>query len=80
MTRGLARDGGGSVTGDVGWADVIASRLAPTGFASCMKIEYTANPMVGASLLAMAVGRLAAMLDVPMSSRAGSLPQVLCRA
>ncbi len=32
------------------------------------------NP-VGASLLAMAVGQLATILNVPPSSRAGSLPQ-----
>ncbi|TNF84417.1 hypothetical protein FGE05_04170 [Pseudomonas sp. ICMP22404] len=33
------------------------------------------NPGVGAGLLAKAVGLPALMLDVPTSSRAGSLPQ-----
>ncbi|CAI8980533.1 hypothetical protein EMIT0P228_60225 [Pseudomonas brassicacearum] len=32
---------------------------------------------MGASLLAIAVGQLASMLDVPASSRAGSFPQGL---
>ncbi|TNF79817.1 hypothetical protein FGE05_23765 [Pseudomonas sp. ICMP22404] len=35
---------------------------------------------MGASLLAIAVSQLPAMLDVPAPSRAGSLPQVSCRA
>ncbi|AUO46628.1 hypothetical protein C1C98_14745 [Pseudomonas ogarae] len=33
------------------------------------------EPIVGASLLAMAVGQVALMLKVPASSRASSLPQ-----
>jgi len=38
----------------------------------------TPSPPAGASLLAMAVGQLARMLDVPTSSRASSLPHWIC--
>ncbi len=71
----LARDGGGSVGDDVGWAAVIASKLGShrgarveTGFAS------TTHSSVGASLLAMAVGLLAVMSAGQPSSRASSAP------
>jgi hypothetical protein len=40
---------------------------------------FTAVP-VGASLLAIAAGQLASVLDEPPSSRAGSLPQVSMRS
>ncbi|AXP02752.1 hypothetical protein DZG01_07150 [Pseudomonas fluorescens] len=41
---------------------------------------FTHSPLtdVGASLLAIAVGQPASMLNVPPSSRAGSLPQGIC--
>ncbi len=71
-----ARDSGGSVQEDVGCAGVIASKLAPTGF--CVVLDAVRRrPRVGASLLAMAVCQSRRMLDVPPSSRAGSLPQFL---
>ncbi|TNF83599.1 hypothetical protein FGE05_10130 [Pseudomonas sp. ICMP22404] len=44
--------------------------------AVCLRL-WAAQSGVGASLLAMAVGLLALMLDGPASSRAGSLPQGL---
>ncbi len=72
-----ARDGGGFVGLDVGWTGVIASRLAPTGFGGMPGWCGSPRSSVGASLLAMAVGLLASMLDGLASSRAGSLPQGL---
>jgi len=42
-----------------------------------MKIDGSAQNSVGASLLAMAFGQAMKMLNVPPSSRAGSLPQGL---
>ncbi|TNB86290.1 hypothetical protein FHJ31_09005 [Pseudomonas sp. Fig-3] len=39
------------------------------------QLQRSARSTVGASLLAIAVGQLAPMLNVPPSSRAGSLPQ-----
>ncbi len=69
-----ARDGGGSVGLDVGWTGVIASRLAPTGFGGMPGWCGSPRSNVGASLLAMAVGLLASMLNGLASSRAGSLP------
>ncbi len=71
----LARDGGGSADIDVGWAGLIASRLAPTGVVGVRKICGQRKSTVGASLLAMAVGLRTSMLDGLASSRAGSLQQ-----
>ncbi len=71
----LARDSGGSVCLDVGCAGVIASKLAPT-----LDRQWARNlcsgqfPLWEQSLLAIAVGQFAWMLDMPASSRASSLP------
>ncbi len=72
---GLARDGGVPVANDVGCACLIASRLAPTGTGDEHKIQKHHKSLVGVSLLAMAVCQSPLMLDVPASSRAGSLLQ-----
>ncbi|SSB96819.1 hypothetical protein SAMN04488697_10675 [Pseudomonas sp. 43mfcvi1.1] len=42
-----------------------------------MPMRGATTPLVGASLLAMAVGQLVLMLNVTPSSRAGSLPQLI---
>jgi hypothetical protein len=42
-----------------------------------MKIDGSAQNNVGVSLLAIAVGQAMKILNVPPSSRAGSLPQGL---
>ncbi len=71
----LARDSGGSACLDVGYAGVIASKLAPT-----LDLQWTRNlcsaqiPLGEQSLLAIAVGQLAWILDMPASSRASPLP------
>ena len=76
---GLARDSGESVCQDVGRADVIASKLAPT-----LDLQWARNLcstqflLWEQSLLAKAVGQLAWMLDVPASSRASPLPHLAC--
>ncbi len=72
---GCARDNGGSACGEAGWAGAFASRLAPTGFGVGSGCCGHPQSLVGASLLAIAVGLLVVRLDVPASSRAGSLPQ-----
>ncbi|CAH0320865.1 hypothetical protein SRABI06_05450 [Pseudomonas brassicacearum] len=77
MGAELARDGGGPACGDVGCAAAFASRLAPTEFGVESGCCGQPQSLVGASLLAIAVGLLASRLDVPPSSRAGSLPQGL---
>ncbi|YAF60331.1 hypothetical protein DOCECA_09120 [Pseudomonas sp. E102] len=75
-----ARDGGASVDEDAECAGVFASRLAPTGGCVALGIQVSRRFNVGASLLAMAVLQLRKMLNVPASSRAGSLPQGGCVA
>ncbi len=71
----LARDSGGSACPDVGCTAAIAGKPAPT-----LDLQWTRNlclaqfPLWEQSLLAMAVGRLAWILDVPASSRASPLP------
>ncbi len=71
----LARDSGGSAGEDVGWAAVIASKPAATGFFRvAWSFRFAANPLWEPSLLAIAVGLLAEMLDGPPSSRASSAP------
>ncbi len=72
----LARDGGGSGCGDVGRATVIASKLGShRGSRVVTRFVSTTHSSVGASLLAMAMGQLAGMLDGLPSSRASPLPQ-----
>ena len=70
-----ARDSGGSVGIDDGCVAVIASKLAPTGFFAGRGVAGYSRSRVGASLLAIAVGLLALMMDVSPPSRASSLPQ-----
>ncbi|SEE54425.1 hypothetical protein SAMN04490188_4334 [Pseudomonas kilonensis] len=70
----LARDGGGSACISVGCAAVFAGKPAPTLGRERSKDLRPLQIPVGASLLAMAVDQLASALDVPPSSRAGSLP------
>ncbi len=70
----LARDGGGSACSNVGCDGLIASNL-PQGSRVFIAPAFTTNPLWELSLLAMAVGLLAVMLDVTASSRASSLPQ-----
>ncbi|MBD0703376.1 hypothetical protein CF597_10220 [Pseudomonas sp. PSB1] len=60
---------------DVECAAVIASRFAPTVVRVVRRSWMPPQIPVGASLLAKAVGRSESMLNVPPSSRAGSLPQ-----
>jgi hypothetical protein len=45
---------------------------------STIYFVFTEDKIVGASLLAMAVGQSPSMLNVPASSRASSLPQWIC--
>jgi hypothetical protein len=71
-----ARDGGGSACIDAECAGPFASKPAPTGGLGFKhKIEEHHRSTVGASLLAMVVGQLASMLNVPAHSRASPLPQ-----
>ncbi len=71
----LARDSGGSASGDVGCAAAIASKLAPTlGSRLAADFTSTRNPLWEQSLLAIAVDQLVVMLAVPPPSRASSLP------
>ncbi|MCP1454202.1 hypothetical protein J3D49_001756 [Pseudomonas kilonensis] len=71
----LARDSGGSACLDAGCTGLFASKLAPT-----LDLQRARNlcsaqiPLWEQSLLAIAACLLAWMLDVPPSSRAGSLP------
>jgi hypothetical protein len=60
---------------DVEFADAFASRLAPTGILSALKIVALPRTIVGASLLAKAVRQAVTMLNVPTPSRASPLPQ-----
>ncbi|KAB0524540.1 hypothetical protein F7R20_17585 [Pseudomonas brassicacearum subsp. brassicacearum] len=71
----LARDSGGSASGDVGCAAAIASKPAPT-LGSRLAADFTSarNPLWEQSLLAIAVDQLVVMLAVPPPSRASPLP------
>ncbi len=71
----LARDGGGSGCGDVGRATVIASKLGShRGSRVVTRFVSTTHSSVGASLLAMAMGQLAGMLDGLPSSASKPAP------
>ncbi len=71
----LARDSGGSASGDVGCAAAIASKLCShTGFSVGRRFHIHHHSPVGASLLAIAVDQLVVMLAVPPPSRASPLP------
>ncbi len=71
----LARDSGGSACIDVGSACLFAGKPAPT-----LDLQWARNlcsaqfPLWEQSLLAIAVGLLASMLNVPPPSRASPLP------
>ncbi|KAB0517175.1 hypothetical protein F7R20_31395 [Pseudomonas brassicacearum subsp. brassicacearum] len=76
MGAELARDGGGTACSDVECAPPIAGK-------PCSHIEsrrrgtdpaFTTNPLWELSLLAITVGQLAAMLNVPLPSRASLAP------
>ncbi len=71
----LARDSGGSASGDVGCAAAFASKPAPT-LGSRLAADFTSarNPLWEQSLLAIAVDQLVVMLAVPPPSRASPLP------
>ncbi len=71
----LARESGGSACRCGEWAAVIASKLAPTGGGGGHRSKERRRSIVGASLLAKAVGLLAGVVNGLASSRAGSLPQ-----
>ncbi|MCP1419014.1 hypothetical protein J3D47_003257 [Pseudomonas laurylsulfativorans] len=73
---GLARDSAVSVNINAGCAGLIASRLASTMYVDVLRFRVRHRSTVGASLLAIAQCQSTSMLDVPASSRAGSLPQV----
>jgi hypothetical protein len=73
----LARESGGSAGKDVGCTAVFASRLAPTEVVAPPNHWSTRN-IVGASLLAKALGQANRMLNVLPHSRASPLPQVFC--
>ncbi len=71
----LARDSGGSGCKDVGCVGLFASKLAPTGDLRQASISrLPKSSLWEQSLLAIVVGRLASMLDVPPSSRASFAP------
>ncbi len=71
----LARDSGVSAGIDVGYAGLFAGKpCSHTGSSVDKKLVFGTVSSVGASLLAIAVGQLALMLDVPASSRASPLP------
>jgi len=70
-----ARESGVSGNGDVEYADAFASKLAPTGIWVGLKIVALPRTIVGASLLAKAVGQAMMMLNLPTPSRASPLPQ-----
>ncbi len=71
----LARDSGVSAGIDVGCAGLFAGKpCSHTGSSVDKKLVFGTDPSVGASLLAIAVGQLAWMLDVPASSRASLAP------
>ncbi len=71
----LARDSGGSACIDVGCTGLFAGKpCSHTGSSVDKKLVFGTDPSVGASLLAIAVGQLALMLDVPASSRASLAP------
>jgi hypothetical protein len=65
------------VTGDdeVERADAFAGKPAPTGILVALKIVALPRTIVGASLLAKAVGQAMTMLNMPTPSRASPLPQ-----
>jgi len=73
---GLARESGVSGEVDAGCAGLIASKLAPTGLVAVRKICELLKSL-WESLLTMAECQAKWMLDVPASSRASPLPQVL---
>ena len=75
----LAREGVGSGNEDVECAALFASKLAPTLDLHVAGIWHTPRKPVGASLLAKALGQAMKMLNVPPSSRAGSLPHWILR-
>ncbi|BBP51277.1 hypothetical protein PHLH3_09030 [Pseudomonas sp. St386] len=71
----LARDSGGSACLDVGCAGLFAGKpCSHTGSSVDKKLVFGTVSSVGASLLAIAVGQLARMLDVPPPSRASLAP------
>ncbi len=75
----LARDSGGSGCKDVGCVGLFASKLAPTEDLRQASISrLPKSSLWEQSLLAIAVGQVARMLDVSASSRASSLPQGIC--
>ena len=71
----LARESGGSGNAGVECAGAFASKPAPTGIVSGMKIVGVPRIIVGASLLAKAVVQAMQMLNVLTPSRASPLPQ-----
>ena len=73
----LASDGVVSVGEDVGRAGLIAGKPAPTGFAECTQYLRVAKVIVGAGLPAIALCQFERMLDVPASSRASPLLQLI---
>jgi hypothetical protein len=62
---GLARDSGGSVDDDVGWAGLFASWLTPTLFQGCQQSLRTPRNLWEPGLPAMAVGQSKKMLNEP---------------
>ncbi len=75
---GLAREGVRSGDISVGCAGLFAGKPAPTGYCGWSQDSGSLkSKTVGASLLAMAVGLPTSLLNVPASSRASPLPQVL---
>ena len=71
-----AREGGGSGTGDGECTGLFAGKPAPTGDSRrTWNLRSTAIQTVGASLLAKAVCQSPVMVNVPASSRAGSVLQ-----
>src|SRR3546814_1796137 len=66
----LARDSGGSACRDVECVAVIASRLAPTVFRVVLRRCIRPKNLLEQSLLAIAAGQLAGVLDVPPGLRA----------
>ena len=68
-----ARESGVSAGIDAECTDAFASRLTPTGVCALVRLCGVSQDFVGVSPLAMAVGQLALMLDVPAPSRASSL-------
>ncbi|MFW9269481.1 hypothetical protein ACLK1G_20110 [Pseudomonas sp. NR3] len=65
---------------DIEYAGLIASKLAPTFDLQRRSSHLHRKPIVGASLLAIAVSRPVEMLNMPALSRAGSLPHLIFNA